>query len=539
MTNQVLKASNIELMNRVRSSTDLAYQSRIPVVDQGNLEGTVKNLLHNRPLMNEFATTLINRIGLIVGHNKVWNSPLVQFKKELLNAGDTIEEVQVGLVKAKAYEPDRDALEREVFGQTTPDVNTIFHRINSQRMYPLSINEKLLRRAFTPGDSYGLTGFVNDLMDSITTSDNLDEYKATCKLFSEYAENGGFFNVHVPDIGNIASDGDDSKLLLRKMRELSGNLQFVNTRYNAAHMPVHASPDELVLIATPAVQAAIDVEALAAAFNVNYMEFPSREVLIQSEDFGIEGAQAIITTNSFFQIYDVLQEMRNISNPVGLYDNFWFHHWQVISASLFAPAILFTTGPDTPPDAITVIDPTVVTVSIDTDDQGNAVESFVAGGLYSLTATFTPTGATGGVYWSLTGANSPLTFITPQGVLHVGNDETSTSLTITAFATEGSTSGKLVKTAIPGTITWPVAGVATGALYSLEFAGTSVPGIDPAVATYTLKSSTTPKDISQVSVGLSGDATTPVTITLNGKVYTIIVGSGAAAKSYTLTITAS
>src|SRR5699024_12701557 len=92
--------------------------------------------------------------------------------------------------------------------------------------------------------------------------------------------------------------------------------------------------------------ATIDVDALAGAFNVERSTLAGRQVTIPQEQFGLDGAQAILTTKDFFVVADQILENTSAENPVGLTTNYFLHHWPVISQSRFAPAVLFHTGAD-------------------------------------------------------------------------------------------------------------------------------------------------------------------------------------------------
>ncbi|WP_218937956.1 hypothetical protein, partial [Bacillus cereus] len=104
--------------------------------------------------------------------------------------------------------------------------------------------------------------------------------------------------------------------------------------------------EDLILIVTPEVKANIDVEALAAAFNLSPVDMYARVIPVPTEQMGIDNAQAILTTKDFFVIADNLLENTSQPNPVSLGTNYFLHHWEVISASLFVPAVMFWTGAD-------------------------------------------------------------------------------------------------------------------------------------------------------------------------------------------------
>ena len=452
---KVLKdRSNQTIMDAIRSDAPLSYQQRIPLATQAGVKVVAENLFSHRPFLNEFVDSLVNRIGSVIGQGMIWTNPLAQFKQGMLAFGDTVEEYQVGLVKAHSYDPDRDYMERVLFGQETPQVKSIFHTLNRQDMYKITINERILKRAFLETD--GLSSFLSDLMVAPVTSDNVDEFKLICRLIPQYEENGGFYKVNIPDIADSNSTEAQARTVLRSLRSMAGTLQFVSTLYNAAGMPTFASRDKLVLITTPQFLSAIDVNALAAAFNIEKAEFVTRTILIPQEEFGIPGAQAILTTFDFFRIYDNRIENTSQPNPAGLYNNYFLHHWSIISNSLFVPAILYTTEAGTVDDKIVIVPPVSLTVSV-----VDSLSPFLPGGIYAVEVTATPAGSDAAVVWSISGNNSSKTFITQEGNVHVGSDETSTSLTITATAVfDGSVTDGESATVTPGVIRWPIASTA-------------------------------------------------------------------------------
>lgn len=421
---------NLDIMNAIRNASSTDYQRRVPSATKANVDSTIEQILSYRPNTNEFVDNLVNLIGLQIVKSTLWTNPLAKYKRGMLMFGDTIEEINVGLLEAKRYDPDREYLEKDLFGQERADVQSSFHKINRQDYYKISVNNTLLRRAFSA--DFGLSKFVASLMSAPTTSDQWDEFLLTTSLFKIYNEAGGFFNVNVPDISSSSSTADDAKNMLRRVREYSDNLTFINTAYNASGMPVAASRDELELFVTPGANAAMDVEALAAAFNIERAEVGSRTTVIPDQYFGIDGAQAILTTRDFFVIADSLIDTANVVNPVGLHTNYFLHHHQVISASRFVPALLFTTKPG---DVITLTDYIVTGLSAITVKDGSdaTVTSVERGGMYVVeaSAVTTPVGGDNdAVMFSITGNNSPRTRITQTGMLHVDYAETAFELVV-------------------------------------------------------------------------------------------------------------
>lgn len=424
---------NTQLLNAIRKDASPEYRARIPEATDATIDKTLNELFRFPGMRNEFVDALVNRIGLEIVRYKSWTNPFGKFKRGMLEYGSTIEEVQIGLVKAHVYDPEREYLERDVWGNEIVDVQSNFHTINRQNFYKITINDVILKRAFL--EEYGLSNFIQGLMDAPRNSDQVDEYQLMTGLFRKHYDRDGFFKQNVADVSALGSDSEAAKTALRRVRAMAGNLGFISTHYNPAGMPTFAERDDLELIVTPEFSAAVDVEALAGAFNTERAMMPGRQTEIRVQDMNIPGAQAILTTKDFFVVADTLFETRNAVNPAGLTQNYFLHHHQIVSLSRFAPAVLFTsTEQDTP----IVINPTNLTgisdVTISEVPGGAVVDATdVPRNSYyqvNVTPVTSPENEPYALTLSLDGAEGQFTKITQDGLLFIGVDETADMLTV-------------------------------------------------------------------------------------------------------------
>lgn len=425
---------NYKVLNAIRHEATPEYQARIPKATQADIQETLQKLNNYTPAWNEFVAAIVNKIGLTIARNNNWTNPLAKFKRGMLEYGDTIEEIQTGLVEAYVYDADRDYGEKAIFGQERPEVQADYHAINRENFYKITVKRPLLQRAFF--SESGLADFINKLMEAPTTSDNWDEYLLMRRLFVEYENNGGFFKVNIPVIPLDGEAQIEARQALRAIRAIGDKLPFLSRTYNAAHMPVSANADNLELFVTPDFKAALDVEGLAALFNTSYAEINNRITVI--DEFGIPDVQAILTTSDFFVVADTFYDTQSIANPVGLHENFFLHHHQIISASRFVPAIAFTNGPGT---VVTTADAPVTGMAdiVITDSTGTVVTQLARGTSYEVTgaAITTPEGTLNtAVSFAVVGSESTRTYVTQTGILHVSYDETATSLIVRATSTE-------------------------------------------------------------------------------------------------------
>lgn len=430
---------NAKIMDYVRDRIGGDYAQRIPSATQASVRTAFERMWENDQTRNQFVDALVNLIGMQMVKYTIWNNPLAKFKRGLLSYGDTIEEIMVGLLNAYTYDQNRDYLEKDIFGSEPNEVQSRFHKINRESFYKLTVKEDTLKRAFY--NEGGLSGFVAALMQSITTSDQWDEFLLMSKVLSIYDQEEGFYKINVPDLTDLGATAQDAKDFIKTARALIDTLPFISRDYNAAHMPSAADPSKLLMITTPEAKANMDVEALAAAFNIGMQEIATRIIVLPARYIKIKGFQAMITTEDFFIVADVKLETRSIQNPVGLITNYFLHHWQVISASPFVPAIILTSEAVDPNQ---YIDPTVSGINpiTLTDEDGNTVTSVTRGDAIfaSTTAQTNPdqtlTNVNTAVMWSIEGNGSTYTKVTQTGIVFAGFNETSNAITLIATSTE-------------------------------------------------------------------------------------------------------
>lgn len=422
------------------------FQQRIPEPTQNNISATVEAILDpmNKQYFNQFIDALIMRIGETYVHKQIFDNPLGIFKKATMSYGATIQEIAVKWIKAHAYKDDAE----DCFKNYRPDVGVWYHSQNRRDKYPITINRDELRSAFT--NEYGLNDLVASLMRAPINSDNYDEYRIMMELIAFYEQNFGFYKVQVSQPINDAT----SKAFLKSVREMAMTLPFPSARYNAGvipDIPVFANQNELVLLTVPSVAASVDVDTLAAVFNLDKAEVKFRQVIV--DEFPIPNAVALLTTEDFFVCKDTEYGTANIYNPSTLGVTYFLHHWGVYSVSPFVPAILYTTDAGTNTQVITQnVTGITLTAEKATAAAGEDVKLTVA-----LTGTITnndfgvvvapdsakfAVGIMRGEGNAAEGVQDIYTYVDAYGVLHISDNlETGDVITITAVASYVNPSG--------------------------------------------------------------------------------------------------
>jgi hypothetical protein len=341
------------LLNAIRNGASQAYKDRIPEATEANLAEVGSAIFDYEYTRNEFASMLLNKISLTVLKNKGYENPLKEFKRGMLPAGSTIEEIFVELVTAQTYDPA--LAESTLYKRNLPDIRSLFHVVNREDVYPTTVQGDTIVKAFTT--EAGAQGLIAKIVESLYTSDELDEFLIMKGMVQRYRTEGKFWPVVITAPTNEAT----AKAALTKMREVSNNMTFMRKDYNFAGVAqVTPKANQIVLLST-AFDALVDVEVLAAAFNMDKADFIGRRVLV--DDFGgSTNMVAAIVDKDWFMAYDKLIAGDNVWNALGRYFNYFYHHQGVYSVSPFENTVAFVTA--APTISALTVHPTTETVTI-------------------------------------------------------------------------------------------------------------------------------------------------------------------------------
>lgn len=407
-------ANGVNVLNVIRQNATAVYQDRIPEATAENLHEVGDAILTYEAQANEFVNALVNRIGLVILNNRMATNPLAALKKGRLAVGETIEEIYIDVIKAQTYDPR--AAQDSLFKRHLPNVSSVFHSVDSQLNYPLTISNEQLRKAFLSYDS--LDRFIAGLVDSMYKSATLDEFIQMKQLISEWNENSRFIVEPITAVTDAAS----AREAMIKIKAVSDGMTIFNNQMNYAGVWTSTPKDEQYLITTPDFNARMDVDVLAAAFHMDKAEFAGHVIVVDNiGDLGDDGIEAILVDKNWYQVYDYLRTFKTAYNGEGLYWNYFYHVWMVYSLSPFANAVAFGTA--APKVTELTVTPTAATVK--------------AGGTVQITTTVTGTGdPTSKCTFALTGNTDPETVVNTMGKVILGSKETGPTITVTATSVQ-------------------------------------------------------------------------------------------------------
>ena len=342
----VMRATYADMSADFQSRIDGLFDTDADLANFGNA------LMNYKPGANEFLYSLINHIGLVNVNYNAFNSPLKMFYKGWMEFGDTIEDVYIQPIKGFLYEGEVPNDNPGDLWQTfKPDVDVVFYKINRETVYPVTVNDRVLRRAFM---SYReLDKFMSGIMRQLYNGDEIDDFSLTMKLLGNYANvNGNNLYYQIPV--NEVTDETSAKTLVKAVRSVVKTMRFPSRQYNAKGVMNWVRPEDLYLLVTPEVNAVLDVDVLAKAFNMDKAEFMGNVVEVPGFP-GMDGTVALLVDKAFFQIYDTYKNILSTGiNARHLTTNYYYHHQGIMAVSPFYNAVAFTTNEFVAPTTVTI-----------------------------------------------------------------------------------------------------------------------------------------------------------------------------------------
>lgn len=350
-----------KVFNVVRENSSKVFMETVPSATEDNIQ-TLSNILFNdayQPMLNEFVTNLINRIGLTIIRNKTFSNPLSILRKGSMPLGTDIQDLYENPAEAEQYELSNTAMAK-LLTITDPDTHVAYYRRNRKDLYTKTISRENLQGAFVSWEKF--ESYISAITTSLYSGNYIDEFELTKSLVDGAYDN----NKVIVETVSAVTDESTAKAFIKKCRALFNKMKLPSTQYNAyskfsgakGTIKTWTEEDRFVLIVTSDVMAEVDVDVLARAFNIENTKFLGR--VIEVDSFENEEIQAILCDESWFQIYENLMRFDEFYNARTMTWNEYLHVWQTYAICPFANAIVFATAQPKPATAISVADVSVV-----------------------------------------------------------------------------------------------------------------------------------------------------------------------------------
>lgn len=394
-----------KVFNVVRENASKVFIETVPSATEDNIQ-TLSNILFNdayQPMLNEFVTNLINRIGLTIIRNKTFSNPLSILRKGSMPLGTDIQDLYENPAEAEQYELSNTAMAK-LLTITDPDTHVAYYRRNRKDLYTKTISRENLQGAFTSWEKF--ENYISAITTSLYSGNYIDEFELTKALVDGAYDN----NKVIVETVSAVTDETTAKAFIKKCRSLFTKMKLPSTKYNAYSkfsgakgvIKTWTEDDRFVLIVTSDVTAEVDVDVLAHAFNIENTKFLGR--VIEVDNFKNEEIQAILCDEAWFQIYENLMRFDEFYNARTMTWNEFLHVWQTYAICPFANAVVLATAQPKPATAISVADVNVakdatanVVVTLTPSDATSELE-FISGNetVFTVSSTGVVTGVSAG-----------------------------------------------------------------------------------------------------------------------------------------------
>ena len=451
-TKAELNAKTPEILNTIRESIGGDFQEGTPhVLSAGeemadgvmatsndslmSIRAFGQAIMSNVGWQNAFLSELLNRIGLVIISSKSYQNPWANLKRGRLEYGEVIEDIFINICEPFSYNPE--IAETQVEKRVKPDVESMLYRINSQIFYKQTIEQVTLRQAFT--SSTGVVNLITGIIDAMYTAMEYDERLSMKYILVQRILNGTMYKQIIPSNAT-------SEQLITAVKTVSNLLMTPSRKYNSAGVLNYALKNDQYVFVTSAFDAQSGVEVLAKAFNVDYVQFSGRYIVLDDFSFTpdeldrldiifadepnyirpttqqlnkLKEVPLVTVDKDFFMVYDVEQYFDMRRNQQGLYENNFLHVWKVYASGYFANAVMYVET-----------EPTVTSVAV-----APSQATMPKGSSLTMKATVTASDfADKTVHWEVTGGGTDVTINEKTGVLTIGNNATAQAYTVKAVS---------------------------------------------------------------------------------------------------------
>ena len=410
-------------LNALRELSSTIYHEYVPVIDDDtDISAFAEPIMSYPVVYNEFCDVLVNKLVYSQFETMTFNNPLRVLEGDRIPLGYAGEHVYTNPAQARGFNVNDFA---GLLIKYEADVKVEYHTVNSDVQYCVTIARQQLKKAMTSWEN--LAEFITQLSNSLYNGCYIDEFRWTKNIIS-----GAFKeNRAVYDKITAVTDEATAKAFVEKARNYFLNFQLPSSEYNAwaknggAGRPITtwSRPEDIVLIVRNDIRSKIDVQSLAAAFNLPYADFLGNVITVDNFDaYDDDGTKVFdgsaivggIFDKSWFKIKTQDMYMENFYNANNRTMQYYLNVIRMYNMSLFANGVIFATG-----------DPTVNSTAVEFIETSASVKAGDDIVLHVKTTPFT--------------ANNSLTYTSSDTTAATVGAETGKYITITGVAAGSST----------------------------------------------------------------------------------------------------
>lgn len=346
-------------MREMSVDNNSIYHQYVPVVTESTTIGEFGSPIldtQNLDVLNDFVG-LLKKVVYTAVYNKTFNNPLAQLEGDRIPLGQFVEDVMINPAKARGFNVNDFA---GILQKYEAEVATQYLSVNSDLQYCVTLTRDKIRNAFTSWDN--LESLISGYINSLYNGAYVTRYNQAKGLPLSAFEAGAIKYEVITD----PTDEQTAKNLVRKMRADYSKFQIPSTKFNAWQdvkgegafaLKTWSDPQDIIVMISADVEALLDVEVLAQAFNMSKADFLGRVIVVddfsQYNDDGsvaVDGSmiKAVICDRSFFKIKTQDFAMDSWFNANNRTWQYYLNDVRMVNYSLFANAKVYTTAEPTP-----------------------------------------------------------------------------------------------------------------------------------------------------------------------------------------------
>ena len=375
----------------------------LPDTDIGSFAASI---MADQTIANEFMSRLVKRIVYTIVETKVFRNKLKMLEGDRIPLGAIGQEIYINPAKGRRFDVDDFA---GLLAKYEADIKVQYPAVNTDIQYPVTVSRAKLKNAFVSWSN--LEDFIGGISNSLYNGAYIDEYRFIKNLVGNaYRTN----SVQMTTVSAVESEAT-GKALVKALRNAYLSFQEPTSANNAwakvggygNAVVTWSNPEDIVILIRNDVLTEVDVDVLAAAFNMDKTNFMGRVVGVDNFD------------KSWFRIKEQDFEMDEFYNANNRTWQMYLNVTKMYNYSLFANAMLFVTSAPTV-HATKITLPSTATVA-----EGATVELTALTEPFQSNATITyTTSAAGKATVAAKSGNNKIAVVT-------GVDEGSATITAT------------------------------------------------------------------------------------------------------------
>lgn len=274
------------------------YHQYIPIIDDSTDIGVLANpVFQYQQVANDFMNMLIQRIVSTSFDIRRFRNPLRILEGDEMPVGYTNQDIYVNPAKGRKYDVNDFA---GLLQRYEADVKVQYLSINMDLQYPVTVTRHDLKKAFTSWDD--LNRFIEGITNSLYNGAYINEYEFTKGIVAgAYKDNKAAIVT-----ASVPSSEAEMKTFVATLREYYLNMLEPSSDYNAwaklggygRPVVTWSQPEDIVLIIKNSLMSKLDVNVMAAAFNLDKSSLLGRIITVNNFDiYGDDGTKEFDGSN--------------------------------------------------------------------------------------------------------------------------------------------------------------------------------------------------------------------------------------------------